>query len=103
VARRIVWTEPAVEIETEPRYIERDSPRYAAALVRDAWDTVRSLKQFSFRGRMVPELSDPDVREVFVGRFRLIYKVREEQVFILGFIHGSRDLPGAWARERSGE
>jgi hypothetical protein len=39
------------------------------------------------------------VRELFVGRYRLIYRVADDQVAILGFIHGARDLAMLWERE----
>jgi len=31
------------------------------------------LAAFAARGRIVPELNDPTVREVFVFRYRLLY------------------------------
>jgi len=32
------------------------------------------------------------VREIFVRSYRLIYTVREDAVYILGIVHGVRDL-----------
>jgi len=98
---RVVWTEPALEdLEATAAYIARDSPRYAAAVVREAQQAARSLKRFSRRGRVVPELDDPGLREIFVRGFRLIYEIREEIIFVLGFIHGARDLGRLWDRSR---
>lgn len=45
-------------------------------------------------GRTVPEVSDPAVRELFVGRYRLLYRVLENEVQILAFIHGAQDFDG---------
>jgi len=93
MARRIVWTEPALEdLEAAAAYIARDSPRYAAATVREARNAARSLKTFANRGRVVPELGEQAVREIFVRSFRLIYEIGNQTIFILGFIHGARDL-----------
>ncbi len=39
------------------------------------------------------------MREVVVGSYRLIYEVDDDRVFILGLIHGSRDLAELWRRE----
>jgi plasmid stabilization system protein ParE len=81
MARRIVWTEPALEDrEAAAEYIAKDSPRYAAAVIREAQDAARSLKPFSRRGHILPEFGDPAIREVFVRSFRLIYQVREEGI-----------------------
>ena len=52
---------------------------------------------------MVPEFGDATIREVFVRRYRLIYQVAGETVYVIGFIHGARDLQGLSEREgRSG-
>jgi plasmid stabilization system protein ParE len=42
----------------------------------------------------VAEFNDPDVRELAVGKYRLIYRVRQTKVSILAFMHGARDLAG---------
>jgi toxin ParE1/3/4 len=46
----------------------------------------------SERGRIVPELEQPHIRELLVRRHRLIYEVFESKVEILAFIHGARDF-----------
>jgi plasmid stabilization system protein ParE len=83
-------------------YIARDSSFYAAAFVQEILEAGRSLKYFSERGRIVPELSDPNIRELFIREYRLIYKIEETRVMILGIIHGKRDLKSLWEREQRG-
>jgi plasmid stabilization system protein ParE len=91
---RIVWTESAwQEVECAASFIERDSPRYAAALVAQARDAARSLSKFPSRGSIVPEVSTSSVREIFVKSYRLIYEVEPNRVVILAFIHGARQFP----------
>ena len=51
------------------------------------------------RGRVVPELDEPTVRELVVGSYRLIYEINEETVYVLGLIHGARDLATLWDKE----
>jgi len=48
----------------------------------------------------VPELGNPDVHELFVKEYRLIYSVEESRIVILGLIHGKRDLRGLWEKEK---
>ncbi len=55
------------------------------------------------RGRVVPELSDPAIREVFVGSYRLVYRILAHRVEILALVHGARDLTALWQRERTDE
>jgi plasmid stabilization system protein ParE len=73
-------------------YIARDSDTAAEHLLIDALDAASSLELFSERGRVVPELSHPNVRELFVQRYRLLYQVEASEVHILAFVHGARDL-----------
>jgi plasmid stabilization system protein ParE len=67
--------------------------------VRDTRDAARSLDLLAERGRPLPQLG-PDVRELFVQSFRLIYEVRTDTVDILAFVHSARDLAAWWEREQ---
>ena len=72
MAWRVIWSEPAWNnLEAAANYIEKDSPRYAAALIREAREAARSLRQFANRGRKVPEETDAAIRELFVWRYRM--------------------------------
>ena len=94
MADRIVWTESAwQELESAAEYIARDSPRYASALIDEARFAARSLERFPSRGRVVPELNESAIREIFVKQYRLIYEIRPDQVVILAFLHGARLFP----------
>ena len=94
MARRVAWTNSAwQELECAASFIARDSPRYAAALVGEAKSAARSLRKFPNRGRIVPEVADNSLRELFVKSYRLIYEVRPDGIVILAFIHGARALP----------
>lgn len=100
MARKVEWTEVAwSDLQEGSDYIAKDSRYYAAAFVREVRDAARSLAYLAERGRVVPEFSDPTIRELFVRRYRLIYQVMEQTVYIIGFIHGARDLLALWGRE----
>ncbi|MEE9614333.1 MAG: type II toxin-antitoxin system RelE/ParE family toxin [Thermodesulfobacteriota bacterium] len=93
MARKVVWTDEAVaDLEALAEYIARDSGFYAAAFVREVRDASRSLNELSERGRVVPELSNPNIRELLVREYRLIYSIEKSRVAILGLIHGKREL-----------
>jgi toxin ParE1/3/4 len=99
VARTVRWTETATQdLEEVAEFIGRDSRFYAAALVQEAQVAARSLRTFAERGRVVPEIDAPDIRELFIGSYRLIYQVTADRVFILAFVHGTRDLTALWER-----
>lgn len=97
MARTVRWTETATkDLEEVAGFIGRDSRFYAATLVREARVAARSLSTFAERGRMVPEIDTPDIREFFIRSYRLIYQVTADHVFILAFVHGARDPTALW-------
>ena len=49
---------------------------------------VEALEDFPLSGRIVPEFGRDDIREVFHGDYRIIYRVRRGQVEILSVRHG---------------
>jgi len=97
--RRVTWTPEARRtLEEVVEFIARDSPDGARSVLRQALEAAASLETLSERGRVVPELGASDVREIFVYRYRLMYRVTERSVAILAFIHGARDFE-RWRRE----
>ena len=93
MAREVAWTDPASEdLEAAAEYIARDSEFYAAALVQEALEAAASLADFADRGQTVPEFSDESIRELLVKPYRLVYKLTDEHVFIVAFIHGAQRL-----------
>lgn len=98
MARTVTWTETALkDLDQAAEFIARDSKFYAAAFVREARHAARSLKRFAERGRVVPEVGKPEIRELFVRRYRLVYKIEgTNRVYIVRFIHGARDFSALW-------
>jgi len=97
MGRKVIWAYAAEEdLEAAASYIHRDSPVYAASFIDRALETGRSLDEFAERGRMVPELSDSNIREIFVYSYRLVYHIEDDRIFILALIHGRRDFQKVW-------
>jgi len=93
LAYRIVWSPSAADaLIHATKFIAQNSPRHAEAFRLEAVSASRTLHHFPLRGRLVPEVLDSGLRELFVRSYRLIYRVDADQVVILRFIHGSRDL-----------
>ena len=98
--RQVAWTESALDCVTEVLlYIAEDSEQ-AAARVLDAIEaTAASLATLSERGHIVGELEDPTIREVYVFRYRMIYRVSSDEIRILALIHGKMDFAGRLRNE----
>jgi plasmid stabilization system protein ParE len=102
MARTVKWTNIAADdLFDAAEFIAKDSPFYAMALVREARAAALSLSKFADRGRIVPESNTPEIRELFIKSYRLIYQTTSDHVFILAFIHGARDLATIW-QQRNG-
>jgi addiction module RelE/StbE family toxin len=93
MAFALEWSEEALEdIESIATYIENDSPVYAKSVVSKFFEKAEILKDFSELGRMVPELNDATIREIFVYSYRLIYKLHDNKILFIAAIHGKRLL-----------
>ena len=97
--KRIIWTDQVYrDIDSSADYIAKDSEYYAASFINAVLRAGKSLKTSAKRGRIVPEINDPDIREIFVKNHRLIYKIKEQSITILALVHGRRDLVTLWKK-----
>jgi toxin ParE1/3/4 len=95
--RSIAWSEPALaDARAAYEYFLEQSPEYADAFLSRIERAADSLAEFSERGRHVPELRLPDVRELLVEQHRLVYELEGGRVTILRLIHGRRDFKTSW-------
>ena len=93
MAQRVVWSPRALtDLEEIATFIGSDSPSYAKAVVRRIVNLTRSLRKFPRSGRVVPELGDKRLRELFAYSYRVIYRVQEREVLIVAVVHGRRLL-----------
>jgi toxin ParE1/3/4 len=88
---KVTWTAQAREdLEANYLYIARDSLRYAKLTVDKIFAAIDNLEQFPMLGRVVPEIQVEDIRELIVGKFRIVYRVSEKEVEILMLHHSAR-------------
>ena len=103
MARKVIWSYEATDdLNALAEYIAKDSSFYAAAFTQQILDVSRSLNEFSERGRIVPELGNPNIRELLIREYRLIYSIEQSRVVILALVHGARDLKALWERKNIG-
>ncbi|MBP7052799.1 MAG: type II toxin-antitoxin system RelE/ParE family toxin [Phycisphaerae bacterium] len=90
---QVRWTlQAAADLDTIAEFISRDSPHYAGLFMADILQTVDQLIDFPQSGRSVPEIGDKSIREVILGNYRIIYRLRGEAAEILTVHHGARLL-----------
>ena len=87
------WTSQAtVDLEAIADFIAEGSPHYARLFAVDVLDATERLATFPQCGRIVPEANDPIVREIILGNYRIVYRVKPGTVEILTVYHGARLL-----------
>ena len=74
-------------------FISQDDPDAAGRWIVRLRDRARKAAQAPQSGRMVPELGRPDVREVLLKGYRLVYLVRETDIVVLTVFESHRLLP----------
>lgn len=90
----IVWSPQAIrDVEAVRIFIAQDSPTYADLVVRRFVAAVERLQSFPESGRIVPERQNPEIREVIVTPYRIVYRLRAGAVEVVTVFRGSRDFP----------
>jgi toxin ParE1/3/4 len=88
------WTDQAVDdLRAIREFIERDSPRYGRLVVERLFDATQRLESFPFSGRVVPELGRDDVREIVLGEYRIVYRLKGETAELITVFRSSRLFP----------
>jgi plasmid stabilization system protein ParE len=90
---KVLWTLEALErlFEIE-NFIAQDSPKRARQFVGALIERGDSLSENPRRGRPVPEISNPRIRELIIKNYRIVYRLRRDQIEILTVFEGHRQL-----------
>jgi addiction module RelE/StbE family toxin len=88
---KIRWSYEALErlIEIED-YISKDSSVRAIQFVDQLIEYAELLSGKPLMGRIVPELANPDIRELVFKKYRIIYRLKEKRIEILTVFEGHR-------------
>ena len=86
----VFWTQTAENDFTFIlKYIQKDSPSNAKMVFLALKEQALKLEFFPERGRIVPELQEFGItqyREIIIQRWRMIYKIVDERVYVLSLI-----------------
>ncbi len=90
----VEWSEGAADqLQAIRDYLARSSPGYAQTLAERIVQRTEMLAQFPLLGAEVAEYADEMIREIIEHPYRILYRVREDQVEIITVVHASRRLP----------
>lgn len=89
----VIWSGDAIRhVERIGEVIAEDSPRVAAKWVRRIMSAPDILETMPFIGPMVEEIGRPEIRELLVKPYRIIYRVRGDVCTIGAVYHGRQYL-----------
>lgn len=92
-SRKIIWTpQSQTDLRDIRDFIARDAPITAVAFVRRLQGSVSRLRQHPESGEVVGEIGNPNIREIFHGSYRIIYRLYPDRIHILTVFHGARRL-----------
>ena len=72
-------------------YIARDSVHYAREVILTIIENINTIEHFPWKGRVVPEILDDNIREIFVYSYRIVYRI-SNSIEVAAIIHAKRDF-----------
>ncbi len=90
---RVVWTQEALDrlFDIED-FISQNSPQRAVRFINYLMQRGEGLSKNPLIGRIVPEISSPNIREIIAKKYRIIYKIQENKIEILTVFEGHKLL-----------
>ena len=89
----VIWSGPAKsDLRAIFDFIAQNSKFYAKKVLHEIVERAEVLETLPRSGRIVQELSNPDIREIGVYSYRIIYEIRNVDTFILAVVHRRREI-----------
>ena len=100
----VKWSNPAKQdLRMIFDYIKKDSLFYARKVIQEILDKSESLEDYPNVGRVVPELNEPNIREVLTYSFRMVNQIGIEGIEILALIHSRRNFMSSFNNNQQDE
>jgi plasmid stabilization system protein ParE len=96
MAYRLIWSPTArLDLKDIASFIAEDNRPAARLFVRNVIRAVERLADFPQSGRIVPEFSDPEIREIVRRPCRIVYRIdtANKAIEIVRIWHAARGLP----------
>jgi plasmid stabilization system protein ParE len=91
---RLIWSPRAArELAAICKYVEQDSEQAARELAKQLVALAESIPRQPYLGAIVEEYYQEEIRERLCHSYRLIYRLKGEDVEVATIVHGARRLP----------
>lgn len=85
---KVHWTDNAiVHLLDIYEYIVHDSPVYAKRMIDRITRRSQQIAGFPMSGRKVREYEADDIREIIEEPYRIIYRLKPDQIDVLAVVH----------------
>jgi addiction module RelE/StbE family toxin len=85
---KIIWSERALaQIREIFHFISEDRPLIAERILEGLLERVELLVEFPEQGAVWGGSRRPDLRSIVVGSYRILYRIRSEEIAILSVRH----------------
>jgi len=90
---KILWTKEALlRLQDLEEFISRDNPIAAIEFVDKLISVAETIIDHPEKGRIVPELSIENIREVLHKNYRIVYLIKKNSIDILTVFEGHQLL-----------
>ena len=90
---KLIWSEESflrlIDIEA---FIAEDNPTIAEKFVDYLISESEKIKDNPMSGRIVPEILNPQIRELIIKNYRIVYRINENHIEILTVFEAHRLL-----------
>lgn len=84
----IIWTRQALDMVNHfIDYIAQDDPATAEEWAERLLESTNQLIKQPWSGRVVVEFKEENLRELIEGNYRVVYRIREETIYIQAVWH----------------
>lgn len=90
---KLFWTKEAlIRLQEIEEYISRDNPIVAMEFIDKLISAAEKIIDYPEKGRIVPELSLENIRELIYRNYRIVYILKKNSVNILTVFEGHQLL-----------
>lgn len=89
----INWTRQSIkDIDNIAEFISKDSEKYARIQTQRFFESVQVLSTYPKAGKLVPEIDNENIREIILGGYRIIYRIKNKTRIDILTVHHSKRL-----------
>jgi toxin ParE1/3/4 len=81
------------DLESIVRYISLTNPKTARKVGQSLLTKTKGISQFPLQGKIVPEFNSPEIRQILLKPYRIVYRVEEDKkrISIARFWHSAQE------------